>query len=157
FFSSITGFLLRQARGFDSDFSPWPRRGRGRIRFCERTDATGDSGPVVTAEVEALPSPGASREAHRPGSGTSRFGHSQDGLFKSRLEAMGNIIAAFALGMTFALAVTSGADLVREGDREWIVWLCVFAPLALISFAVQLIDYRKKQRRRALTEGAPRE
>ena len=70
---------------------------------------------------------------------------------------MGNIIAAFALGMTFALAVTSGADLVREGDREWIVWLCVFAPLALISFAVQLIDYRKKQRRRALTEGAPRE
>src|SRR5699024_12750900 len=97
------------------------------------------------------------QEGHRPGPSRDRYGHQQDGWSKGRHESMGNIIAAFALGLTCALAVTSGADLVREGDREWILWLCVVAPLALISFAVQLIDCRKKQRRRALTEGAPRE
>mgnify|MGYP005802574313 CR=1 FL=1 len=68
---------------------------------------------------------------------------------------MGNIIAAFALGMSFALAVTSGADLLHEGDREWMLWLCFFAPLALIGFAAQLIEFRKKQRKRASAEGAP--
>ena len=71
---------------------------------------------------------------------------------------MGNIIAAFALGMSFALSVFSGADLLREGDREWILWLCVFAPLALIGLVSQLIDYSKKHRKRrqrALDESLP--
>ena len=68
---------------------------------------------------------------------------------------MGNIVAAFALGMTFALSVTSGADLLREDDRKWILWLCVFAPLAVLGLIAQLIDYRKKRRERAAAKSFP--
>src|SRR5699024_6867407 len=103
-FSSITGFLLRQARGFDSDVRPGPRRGRRRIRLGGRSEGPISSGPVAVGAAD------------HPISAASRFAHSQEGLFESRVQGMGNIVAAFALGMTFALSVTSGADLLREDE-----------------------------------------
>src|SRR5699024_6438804 len=133
-FSSCTGLLLRQAGGFAPVFSAWPRRGRGRLRAGGPSAGPISAGPVAVGA------------AHHPISAASRFAHSQEGLFESRVQGMGNIVAAFALGMPFALSVTSGADLLREDDRKWILWLCVFAPLAVLGLIAQLIDYRKKRR-----------
>src|SRR5699024_11756172 len=100
---------LRQARGCASDFRPWPRRGRARTRLRGRSEGPILAGPLAVGAAD------------HPISAASRLAHSQEGLFESRVQGMGNIVAPFALGMTFALSVASGADLLREDDRMWIL------------------------------------
>src|SRR5699024_9870234 len=115
----------------------------------------GPSGSVAAVRVPVTSGSVAAGAADRPSSVASCFAHSQQSLFESRVRGMGNIVAAFALGMTFALSVISVADLLREGDREWILWLCVFAPLAVLGLIAQLIDYRRKRRERAAADSFP--
>src|SRR5699024_5919197 len=106
-------------------------------------------------EAPIISGPVAVGAADHPISAASRFAASRVGSFACRVQGTGDIVAAFALGMTFALSVTSGADLLREDEHKRILWLCVFASLAVLGLIAQLIDYSKQRRERASAESFP--